>query len=145
MQLKYIGLSVSEDNLRRTYLPRFEDFIAANIKVAVFCVAPSCSLIEVYRRFRGLHGIQGTTTRKTAVSTHTCYTRIFCNKLYVFLLYCLNYQFFLCSVTQKNNKCTGFCFIFVQVSSVDANSWRQCAPRADDISCSKQAVRFVYT
>jgi hypothetical protein len=52
----------------------FEVITAVSTKVAVFWVVASCSLVEVYQRFRGpccLHhqGDDSTTTHKTAIFT----------------------------------------------------------------------------
>jgi hypothetical protein len=53
----------------------FEVFTAVSMKMAVFWVVAPCSLVEVYRRFRGpccLHhqgdiALHGPTTQKTAI------------------------------------------------------------------------------
>jgi hypothetical protein len=50
---------------------RFQVLMAASIKMAVFWVVAPCSLVEVYRRFRGAsclhHQCHSTTTQKVAV------------------------------------------------------------------------------
>jgi hypothetical protein len=48
---------------------KFEVITAANMKMAVFWVVDPCSLVEVYRRFRGACCLNhhGATTQKTAI------------------------------------------------------------------------------
>lgn len=51
----HVVLIVTKNISRKIFfLVRFEVLTAANMKMSVFCFVASCSVVEVYRRFRGI-------------------------------------------------------------------------------------------
>jgi hypothetical protein len=75
---------VKKEKLNTCMSVRFQVLTAASKKMAVFWVVVPCSLVEVYRRFRGaccLHrqGDEGSTSQKTAIFSCRCAVRQRCN------------------------------------------------------------------
>jgi hypothetical protein len=59
------GKPYFEDRMRPETKLRFQVLTAASMKMAVFRVVAPCSMVEVYRRFRGACCLHHQTTRRT--------------------------------------------------------------------------------